>query len=202
MYPISLQGNGSINTFLRQRRNVGGVAFYAVRVVSKESRWLVHPSENFCVKDYCVGFEVIRAVVMKSSAFWYIKPCSPLKVNWPICFTLVSSLAYSSTLKKRRVFLKRRLNFHKFHGVISHNIELFINITVFWDVTPCSLTNYYQHIGGTCFFLLQDITLFYKNSMSPSEEPHILVFMYIHPLKLKYSLLWLLWNIYVVTAIG
>jgi hypothetical protein len=31
-----------------------------------------------------VGFEVPTAVVMKSSIFWDITPCSPLKVNW--CF--------------------------------------------------------------------------------------------------------------------
>jgi hypothetical protein len=29
----------------------------------------------------CVGFEVLTAVVMKSSNFWDITPCSPLKVN-------------------------------------------------------------------------------------------------------------------------
>jgi hypothetical protein len=28
-----------------------------------------------------VGFEVLTAVVMKSSVFWDITPCSPLKVN-------------------------------------------------------------------------------------------------------------------------
>jgi ribosome maturation factor RimP len=30
---------------------------------------------------YCVGFEVLTAVVMKSNVFWDIMPCSPLKVN-------------------------------------------------------------------------------------------------------------------------
>jgi hypothetical protein len=28
-----------------------------------------------------VGFEVLTVVVMKSSVFWYITPCGPLKVN-------------------------------------------------------------------------------------------------------------------------
>jgi hypothetical protein len=32
-------------------------------------------------KIYFVGFEVLTAVVMKSSIFWDITPCSPLKVN-------------------------------------------------------------------------------------------------------------------------
>jgi hypothetical protein len=39
--PIPLPGNGSVNTFLRQRRIVGAIVFCAVRVVSKESRRLV-----------------------------------------------------------------------------------------------------------------------------------------------------------------
>jgi hypothetical protein len=68
-----------------------------------------------------VGFEVFTPVVMKSFIFWDITPCSLLKVNrrfggkchlrlqgrrisqaralLAICFTLVSGLAYSSTLK-------------------------------------------------------------------------------------------------------
>jgi hypothetical protein len=39
--PLSLLCNNSVKTFPRQRRIVGGVVFYAVRVVSKESRQLV-----------------------------------------------------------------------------------------------------------------------------------------------------------------
>jgi hypothetical protein len=32
-------------------------------------------------QDFVVGFEVLTAVVMKSSIFWNIRPCSPSKVN-------------------------------------------------------------------------------------------------------------------------
>jgi hypothetical protein len=39
--PLSLLGNGLVNTIPRQRRIVGGVSFYAVRFVSKESRRLI-----------------------------------------------------------------------------------------------------------------------------------------------------------------
>jgi hypothetical protein len=72
-----------------------------------------------------LGFEVLTAVVMKSSIFWHITSCSSLKVNrhfggtyylhlqgqrisqeistnetlFVTCFMLVSCLAYSSTLK-------------------------------------------------------------------------------------------------------
>jgi hypothetical protein len=41
VYPSSLLGNGSVNTFPRQGINVGGVVFYAVCVVSMKSRQLV-----------------------------------------------------------------------------------------------------------------------------------------------------------------
>jgi hypothetical protein len=40
---LSLLGNNSVKTFPRQRKIVGGDVFYAVRVISKESRWLVLP---------------------------------------------------------------------------------------------------------------------------------------------------------------
>jgi hypothetical protein len=33
------------------------------------------------IAHHYVGFEVLTAVVMKSSVFWDITPCSPLKVN-------------------------------------------------------------------------------------------------------------------------
>jgi hypothetical protein len=41
--PLLLLGYNSVNTFPRQRRIVGSVVVYAVRVVSKESRQLVLP---------------------------------------------------------------------------------------------------------------------------------------------------------------
>jgi hypothetical protein len=50
-------------------------------------------------KDGIVGFEVLTAVVMKSSTFWDITSCSPLKVN----HLLVSCSANSSTLKMKPI---------------------------------------------------------------------------------------------------
>jgi hypothetical protein len=41
--PLLLLGKNSINTFPRKQSFVGGVVFYAVRVISKESRRLVLP---------------------------------------------------------------------------------------------------------------------------------------------------------------
>jgi hypothetical protein len=47
----------------------------------------------------CVGFEVLTAVVMKSSIFWDITPCSLLK----------ASLAYSSTLTMEAICVLRNV---------------------------------------------------------------------------------------------
>jgi hypothetical protein len=44
--PLSLLGNGSVNTFPRQRRIVRGSVFYVVRVVSNESNRLVLPRSS------------------------------------------------------------------------------------------------------------------------------------------------------------
>jgi hypothetical protein len=65
-----------------------------------------------------VGFEVLTEVVMKSS------PPSLLAT----CFTLVSFLAYSSTLK---VDATCWLTFNGLHGVISQKIELFKKISFY-----------------------------------------------------------------------
>jgi hypothetical protein len=68
-----------------------------------------------------IEFEVLTAVVMKSTIFWYITPCSPLKANrrfgrtyclqvasravlsFPPAFALVSCSAYSWTLKMEAI---------------------------------------------------------------------------------------------------
>jgi hypothetical protein len=36
----------------------------------------------FSIKNYYVRFEVLATVIMKSSVFWDIMPCTLLKVNW------------------------------------------------------------------------------------------------------------------------
>jgi hypothetical protein len=43
------------------------------------------------IPDYQVGFEVLKLVVTKTSIFWDVMTCSPLKI--------MSHLAHSSTLK-------------------------------------------------------------------------------------------------------
>jgi hypothetical protein len=51
---LSLLGNGSVKTFPPQRRIFGGVAFYAVRVLSNESRPLVLPRISCFSLSYCM----------------------------------------------------------------------------------------------------------------------------------------------------
>jgi hypothetical protein len=59
-------------------------------------------------RENYIRFEVLTAVVMKSTVFWDITPCGPLLVNRRfggaelcllLAFTLVSCSSYSSTLK-------------------------------------------------------------------------------------------------------
>jgi hypothetical protein len=84
--------------------------------------------------DQCiVGFEVLTAVVIKSTIFWDITPCSPLGVNrrfggtsrlhlqhrrtsrararfcFPPAFAMVSCSAYSSTLKMEAIISSETL---------------------------------------------------------------------------------------------
>jgi hypothetical protein len=70
-----------------------------------------------------VGFEVLTAVVIKSSSIWDITSCSPLEVNRPFYFLPASCwLLAWLTLRlwrwRRHVPLKRRLTFSGLHGVI------------------------------------------------------------------------------------
>jgi hypothetical protein len=51
-----------------------------------------------------VEFEVLTAVVMMSTIFWDITPCSSSNVCMPPAFTLVSCSAYSSALKMEAIY--------------------------------------------------------------------------------------------------
>jgi hypothetical protein len=69
------------------------------------------------------GFEILTAVVMRSSIFWDITPCNALKITGildehfttvfradaKLCMLLVSCLAYSSTLKTEARFSSKML---------------------------------------------------------------------------------------------
>jgi hypothetical protein len=101
---------------------------------------------------YVVGFEVLTAVVMKTSIFWIITSCSPLRVNrrfggtchlllqresrwqaYQLCYTrlllrwFLSWLIFRTLRWKRRVSPEHRLTFNGLHDVLSHKIELFLS---------------------------------------------------------------------------
>jgi hypothetical protein len=72
--PLSLQGNGSVNTFPLQCRIVGGVVFYAVLVVSKESMRLILP------RTYCFNLLSLfkKSGLMRSHCS--VSMCIPLSL--------------------------------------------------------------------------------------------------------------------------
>jgi hypothetical protein len=65
--PLSLLGNNSVKTFPRQGRIVGRVVFYAIRVVSKESRRLVLPRTSCSSDRYSLFTNMI--LVFRSRGF-------------------------------------------------------------------------------------------------------------------------------------
>jgi hypothetical protein len=69
----------------------------------------VHSLSSWC-QYVQLGSLPLTAVVMKNSVLWDITPCSPLKDNirsvLATCFTLVSCLAHSLTLKVEVTFLR------------------------------------------------------------------------------------------------
>jgi hypothetical protein len=69
--PLSLLGNGSVNTFPRPRRIVVGVVFYAFHIVSKESRRLVLPI-TFCYHFVSCLFLSLTTLLKFIGLFWMI----------------------------------------------------------------------------------------------------------------------------------
>jgi hypothetical protein len=73
---------------------------------------LLHSTVNYKIKCYVnlLGFEILTAVVMRSSIFWDIMPCCPLKAN-------------------RRfggdILAEHPLTYNILNDIISQNIELF-----------------------------------------------------------------------------
>jgi hypothetical protein len=85
----------------------------------------------------CEGFEVLTAVVMNSTIFWDITPCSPLSVNPRFGGTYglhlqgrrnkFSKIPASKQVPNRIILVpqKRRLTLNGLHGVISQKMVLF-----------------------------------------------------------------------------
>jgi hypothetical protein len=98
-----------------------------------------HPTNNIVKQTrnkQTVGFEVLTAVVMKSSVFWDKTPCSLVKVNW--CFGETYRLHLQGRRVKQarnqheagwrgRLYVppKHQLTLTRLHGIISQKTELF-----------------------------------------------------------------------------
>jgi hypothetical protein len=74
--------------------------------------------------SYCVGFEVLTVVVMRSSILLGVMPCSPFEVN-------------------QHAPPKRRLTTNPLHGITSQKIEIF-NLYYAPEFEPVSFKYCYQ----------------------------------------------------------
>jgi hypothetical protein len=82
------------------------------------------------------GFEILTAVVMKSTIFWDITPCSPLKVNRGVGGTYRLNLqsrrrAPPTTCFRAGFPPKLRLTLNGLHSIISQKMVLFMFLPVF-----------------------------------------------------------------------
>jgi hypothetical protein len=78
-------------------------------------------------KEEHIRFEVLTAVITKSTIFWDIMPCNPLKVkqNHIISHWFLSWFILRPWRWRRYVPPKRRLTFNRLHGVISQKVVPF-----------------------------------------------------------------------------
>jgi hypothetical protein len=108
---------------------------------------------NFETYEIVIGFQVLTAVVMKSSIFWDKLPCGPFEINRLFggtcrlnlqgrgissacgtqlaCYLLsrcfpVCHILRTLWRRRRHVTPKRLLTFNGLHGIISQKIEQFI----------------------------------------------------------------------------
>jgi hypothetical protein len=62
---------------------------------TKDVRWCFK-KETVKLSSHYVGFEVLTAVVMKSSIFWDIMLYSPLEVNQLTCYLLLAGFLFNT----------------------------------------------------------------------------------------------------------
>jgi hypothetical protein len=116
------------------------------KLQKEQSTVVMYPCPN---KIPHVGFEVLTAVVMKSTVFWDIMPCSSLKVNWHFRGT------YRLHLQGRRISFarnrcKRRWQaaayFHAgfllglFYNLTDRGDKFLRNVSYFQRSTHCYIT--------------------------------------------------------------
>jgi hypothetical protein len=90
-----------------------------------ECAWRGEQNENNCLAGRSEG--------KKSSIFWYITPCTPLKVNGRFGGTYRLHLQcprISQAKKPASAQVVSRMTFNGLHGVITQKIELFVTTGV------------------------------------------------------------------------
>jgi hypothetical protein len=118
-------------------------------------------------EDYYVGFEVLTAVIMKSTIFWDITLCSPLSVNRRFGGNILRSSACHllscwflarlifSSLKMKAICSPETSVDNGLHGFISQKTVLFMKVTVFEDVLLYSLVDSYRSSSGILVMIFQ-----------------------------------------------
>jgi hypothetical protein len=81
---------------------------------------LRHPHYQKSCSVGISGFEICTVVAMRTSLFWYIMPCSPMKANQH-CRTLIATKFHTW-----HVLTKCRLTSSGLHSIMSQRTELFI----------------------------------------------------------------------------
>jgi hypothetical protein len=114
---------------------------------------ITNPNPVFSHVTVLSRMEVLTAEAMKSSAFWDIAPCSPLKVNvhfrssvcylFPHCF--LGWLHVRPRIWRRYVPPKRRLAFNGLYDLVSQKTEPYI-IHYCFNLTNFLLMNYSDKI--------------------------------------------------------
>jgi hypothetical protein len=124
---------------------------------------LLWPKHTLTNNTFVVGFEVLTAVVMKSTIFWDIMPCSPLKANRHFRRTYrlhFQGRSISRTRYQHEIMWQAEPCFHA--GILlglyfypENGGNMFFR-NVCWlstDYTTLCLRRWYSSISVFCFFL-------------------------------------------------
>jgi hypothetical protein len=153
-------------------------------VTEKTTIWMFNAVKvsNFRHRLFYVGFEVLTAVVMKSTIFWDITPCSPLTVNRSFGGTYrlhvqgrknklnlffrpssgsKNNLFFRPWRWKRYVPPRRPLTLNGLHGVISQNIVLITDYFLLWVNWMSSLS--WKVIGLCLHVMWRNLDIFLIN---------------------------------------
>jgi hypothetical protein len=86
-------------------------------------------------------------------------------------------------LKRWKVYFCQLLNVHGINDEISGSHGMSMKMTVFWDVTPCSLVEVYRHFRGACCMLVREVLLL-EHTLSPFVNSQLLLCVMILMMRL------------------